>query len=179
MPHRDLVHFVDLWMPGGHVTNHQQEVVVNLVLWVLLWVRSWKRRANSHQSCLEGVNPVCHRRLSPKSVSQASSKTTGFRAQGPGDGQDSRSLIPSHIPSCSALRRPVMRFVFPHRMKSASLSWPMNACLQASAEGGSRSFSVGGDARWRISFNGATCMLIPDPEAGAPGRIEADMIWLS
>ena len=72
-----------------------------------------------------------------------------------------------------------MRFVFPHRMKSASFSWPMNACLQESAEGGRRSFSVGGDARWRISFNGATGMLSPEPEAGAVGRIEADIIWLS
>ena len=64
-------------------------------------------------------------------------------------------------------------------MKSTSFNWPMNACLQDSAEGGKRSFSVGGEARWRISFNGETCMFIPDPEAGALGRIEADMMWLS
>ena len=115
----------------------------------------------------------------PNQSAKLAPETTRFRAQGPGDGKDSRSLMPSHIPSCSALRRLVMRFVLPHRMKSASFNWPMNACLHESAEGGRRSFSVGGDARWRISFNGATCRFSPDPEAGAPGRIEADMMWLS
>lgn len=148
MLHRDQAHFVDRWMPGARVTNCQKEAVVNSVSWVLLWVRSWKRRANSHQSCLKQANVVCHRRGSPKSVSQASSEVHMIlEPQGPGDEANSRSLIPSHIPSCSAFLSPVMRFVFPHRMKSASFNWPMNACLQASAVGGKRSFSVGGEAR--------------------------------
>lgn len=96
----------------------------------------------------------------------------------------SRSRMPSHIPSWSALRRPVMRLVFPHRMKSASLSWPMNACLHASADGGRRSFSVGGDARWRMSLSGVISRsgLLPEPppEGTAESvRTEAEMVWLS
>lgn len=68
-----------------------------------------------------------------------------------------RSLILSHIPSCSACRRPVIRFVFPHRRKSASFSCPMNACLHDSMFGDKRSLSVGGAARCRIRRKGVVC----------------------
>ena len=84
-----------------------------------------------------------------------------------------RSLIPSQSPSCSAFRRPVMRLVFPQRMKSASLSWPMNACLHASALGERSSFSVGGEARWRVRRRGVKAL------GGAWGRADWEMVWLS
>ena len=73
------------------------------------------------------------------------------------DFNGSRSLIPSHMPSCSAFRRPVTRFVFPHRRKSASFNCPMNACLHASGLGERRSLSTGGEARWRVIRKGMDC----------------------
>src|SRR6266403_5362683 len=77
---------------------------------------------------------------------------------------DERSLMPSHIPSCSALRRPVIRFVLPQRRKSASFNWPINACLHASALGDSCSLSFGGVARWRVRRKG-TAWARAEPEA--------------
>lgn len=57
----------------------------------------------------------------------------------------------SQSASCSPRRSPVTRRTFPHRIKSASLMALMKAVLQASAEFASRSLSVGGDERWRMS----------------------------
>lgn len=87
-----------------------------------------------------------------------------------------RSLTPSHIPSCSAFLSPVMRLVLPHRMKSASFSWPMNACLHASALGDNSSLSVGGEARCKMSWSGVVW------EVEAPCgmvRMLDEMMWLS
>ena len=88
--------------------------------------------------------------------------------------RDARSLIPSHSASCSAFLSPVIRFVFPHRMKSASFIWPMNACLHASGLGESNSLSVGGDTRCRSSLNGA-----PDWDDDGALRAEDVIVWLS
>lgn len=82
--------------------------------------------------------------------------------------------MPSQRPSCSALRRPVMRFVFPQRMKSASFIWPMKACLHASALGEISSLSVGGDARCRISRRGT-----PVEDDDGAERAVFDIVWLS
>ena len=66
-----------------------------------------------------------------------------------------------------------MRLVFPHRIKSASFSCPMNACLHASALGARSSFSVGGEARWRMRRRGVK------NEGAALGRADSVIVWLS
>jgi hypothetical protein len=83
--------------------------------------------------------------------------------------------MPSHKPSWSTLRSEVIRLVLPQRIKSASLSCPINACLQDSALGESSSLSVGGDARCRIRRKGVAIVA----ESDEPGRIVARMEWLS
>jgi len=62
--------------------------------------------------------------------------------------------MPSQSPSWSTFLKPTIRRVFPHRMKSASLSWFMKACLQASIVEDRKSLSLGGAARCSISRMG-------------------------
>lgn len=81
-------------------------------------------------------------------------------------------MIPSQMPSCSALRRLVIRFVLPQRMKSASFNCPMNACLHASALGTSNNLSAGGSARWRTNLSGTG-------SAVGLGLVVAAIVWLS
>lgn len=101
----------------------------------LLWESPSKLHANTLRNCLQGLMLV--------NRSQKRSRQL-------------RSLIPSHIPSWSTLRRPVIRLVLPHLIKSASFSWPMKDCLQPSALGLSKILSVGGDARCKIRRSGVT-----------------------